>query len=85
MTRAVFEALVLFLSPFVLFGIYLYARRRNPLTKEAWDGHVSWLVLAGLLVAILGLLITGLTAERHTGAYVPTHIEDGKLVPGRFQ
>lgn len=85
MTRAVFEALVLFLSPFLLFGIYLYLRRRNPLTREAWDGHVPWLVLAGLIVAILGLVIGGLTAQRHSGAYVPAHIEDGRLVPGRFQ
>lgn len=85
MTRAVFEALVLFLSPFFLFGIYLYLRRRNPLTREAWDGHVPWLVLAGLIVAILGIVMGGLTAERHTGAYVPSHLENGKLVPGRFQ
>ncbi|MGI6245122.1 MAG: DUF6111 family protein [Pseudochelatococcus sp.] len=85
MTRAVFEALVLFLSPFVLFGIYLWLRRRSPLTREAWDGHIPWLMLAGLLTAIAGFLIAGLTAERHTGAYVPSHIEDGRLVPGHFR
>lgn len=85
MTRAVFEALVLFLSPFVLFAIYLYLRQRNPWTREAWDGHVPWLVLAGLLIAIGSFVITGLTAERNTGAYVPTHLEDGKLVPGHFK
>ncbi|MFC0219277.1 hypothetical protein FHS82_001548 [Pseudochelatococcus lubricantis] len=85
MSRAVFEALVLFLSPFFLFGIYLFLRRRSPFTREAWDGHVPWLVIAGLAVAIVGFVIAGLTAERNAGAYVPSHLEDGKLVPGHFQ
>lgn len=85
MTRAVFEALVLFFSPFFLFGIYLFLRQRNPWSREAWDGHVPWLVLAGLLISIAGFVFTGLTAERNTGAYVPSHLENGRLVPGHFQ
>ena len=46
---------------------------------------MPWLVLAGLIIAITSFIITGLTAERSTGAYVPTHLEDGRLVPGHFQ
>lgn len=85
MTRAIFEALVLFLSPFALFGVYLYFRRRSPFTRDAWDGHIPWLVLAGLAAAILGIVVTGLTAERSTSGYVPSHLENGKLVPGHFR
>jgi len=85
MTRAFFEGLVLFLAPFLLFGIYLSLLRRNPFTRRSWDGHVSWLVLAGLIVVIAGFIYTGLVAERSTGAYVPTHIENGVLVPGHFE
>jgi hypothetical protein len=85
MTRAILQELVLFFVPFVLFGIYLLLRRRNPFTRQAWDGHVPWLVIAGLILAIGALIYLGITAERHTGAYVPTHLEDGRLVPGQFQ
>jgi hypothetical protein len=27
----------------------------------------------------------GLLADRQTGAFVPTHMENGRVVPGRFQ
>jgi hypothetical protein len=85
MSRAFFEGLVLFLAPFLLFAIYLGLRRRNPFTRHAWDGNVPWLVLAGLLVVIAGIVYTGFVAERSTGAYVPTHIKNGVLVPGHFE
>lgn len=85
MTRAIFEELVLFLAPFALFAIYLVLRRKNPFTREPWSGHVSWLVIAGLVVAVGFLILTGLTAERQTGAFIPPHLENGRLVPGRFR
>ncbi|MDJ1159326.1 DUF6111 family protein [Chelatococcus sp. SYSU_G07232] len=85
MTRALFEELVLFLAPFVIFALYLVLRRRNPFAKAHWNGQVPWLAIAGLLVVIAGLVYTGLVAERRTGAYVPPHLENGKLVPGQFK
>lgn len=85
MTRAILQQLVLFFVPFLLFGVYLLLRRRNPFTRHEWDGHVPWLVIAGLLLAISAFVYLGITAERHSGAYVPTHLEDGRLVPGQFQ
>lgn len=85
MTRAFFEGLVLFLAPFALFAVYLTARRRNPLTRQAWDGHVPWLVIAGLVFVISSFVYIGLVSERSTGAYVPTHVKDGVLVPGHFE
>ncbi|CAH1663630.1 DUF6111 family protein [Chelatococcus asaccharovorans] len=85
MTRALFEGLVLFLAPFALFALYLGARRRNPFTRQAWDGHVHWLVLTGLVVVIASFVYIGLVAERSTGAWVPTHLKDGVLVPGHFE
>lgn len=85
MTRALFEELVLFLAPFALFAVYLALRRRNPFTRAPWEGHVSWLVIAGLLLAIGFFVITGLMAEREMGAFIPPHLENGRLVPGRFE
>jgi hypothetical protein len=85
MTRALAEELVLFLTPFALFGLFLAFRRKNPFTREPWDGNVPWLVLAGLGVAVAFLVYTGIFAPRQEGAFVPTHIENGRLVPGQFK
>ena len=85
MIRAVIEELLLFLLPFGAFALWLMARRRSPLARAHWDGNVSWLVIAGLGLAIVGLLATALLTPRHMGAYVPAHMENGKLVPGRVE
>jgi hypothetical protein len=85
MTRAVVQGVVLFLLPFVLFGIYLLIRRRNPLLWAHWRSQSLWLTIAGLSFVVLSLIATGLLDERQTGAYVPTRVENGRVIPGHFQ
>jgi hypothetical protein len=85
MFRALLDEIGLFLLPFAAFALYLALRRRNPLVVAHWGGRVPLLALAGLVVAILALLITGLTGERHRDGFVPTHIENGRVVPGTFR
>ena len=86
MIRAVAESVAFFFLPFLLFALYLVARRRNPSAVDAWTGGVvGALSLVGLALAALGILAFGLFEERPRGAWTPAHIEDGKLVPGRFQ
>ncbi len=85
MIRAVFEEALLFSLPFVAFALYLALRRRNPFRLAHWSDQTSWLAIAGLALAVLVLLIGGLTAERQTGAFQPPHMEDGRLVPGQFR
>lgn len=85
MTRAFLQGLVLFLLPFVLFAAYLVIRRRNALVWSSWSNQSLWLAIAGLAMVVASLVITGLTAERNTGAFVPTHMENGRVVPGQFQ
>jgi hypothetical protein len=86
MVRAVLEPLALFLSPFFVFGIYLVLRARYPLAVEHWTrGRVSTLTLIGLAIAALGLFVFGLSAPRGRGVYVPAHVENGVLVPGRIE
>jgi hypothetical protein len=46
---------------------------------------VSWLVIAGLALAIASLLYAGIAGERQQGAFVPTHLENGRVVPGEFR
>ena len=85
MLRTLIEEFLLFVLPFCLFATYLIARRRNPFDVEHWSPHLFRLSVAGLLVALGFFLVAGWLAPRHTGAYEPPHMEDGKLVPGRFK
>ncbi|MCG7391908.1 DUF6111 family protein [Microvirga sp. ACRRW] len=85
MTRAFLQGLVLFLLPFVLFGVYLVIRRRNALAWSSWSDQSLWLTIAGLVMVIASLVVTGFMTDHHTGAFVPTHIENGRVVPGQFQ
>ena len=85
MTRVVLGEALLFLLPFAVFAFYIATQRRNPLAWAAWSGQVSWLVITGMACVIVSLLYTGITAERRQTAFEPTHVEDGRVVPGRFR
>lgn len=86
MLRALFDTLGLFLLPFALFAIYLMLRARYPLAVEHWTrGRLSWLAMAGLAVATAGLVLGTLVAPRGHGLYVPAHLENGEIVPGRSE
>lgn len=86
MGRAILEPLALFLSPFALYAVYLALRVRYPLQVEHWTSlRVSILALAGLAAALLGLVLIDLLAPRGQGRYVPAHVENGVLVPGRIE
>jgi hypothetical protein len=85
MPRALLESLALFLAPFVLYAAFLIFRARHPLLAASWTrGAVSWLTLAGLALAIGGFLYIGFYGAQQ-GVYVPAHMENGRLTPGRFQ
>ena len=86
MGRTVLEPLALFLSPFVIYAIYLVVHARYPLEVEYWTrGRLSLMTLVGLAMAVLGLVTVNAFAPRSRGLYVPAHVENGVLVPGRFE
>src|ERR1700734_1783556 len=86
MGRILFEPLALFLSPFAVYALYLLVRARYPLEVEHWTrGRVSIMTLLGLAAAVLGLVAVNAFAPRGRGVYVPAHVENGILVPGRFE
>ena len=85
MIRAIFGEALLFFLPFALFALFLILNRRNPLRLAAWSESTAWLVIAGLACVVAALVFTGVTSERQTGAFQPPHMEDGRLVPGRFR
>ena len=86
MARNVLESLALFLSPFAVYALYLLLRARYPLEVAHWTrGRVSIMTLIGLAAAVLGLIALNAFAPRGRGVYVPAHVENGVLVPGRFE
>jgi hypothetical protein len=85
MTRAVVQGLVLFFLPFVLFAAYLVIRRRSPMLWSHWSSQSLWLTIAGLGFVVLSLIATAMLDERRTGTYVPTRVENGRVIPGHFE
>jgi hypothetical protein len=86
MARNVLESLALFLSPFGVYALYLVLRARYPLEVEHWTrGRVSIMTLIGLTAAVLGLVALNAFAPRGRGVYIPAHVENGVLVPGRIE
>jgi hypothetical protein len=86
MGRNVVESLALFLSPFAVYALYLVLRARYPLKAEHWTrGRASVMTLIGLGAAVLGLVAINAFAPRGRGVYIPAHVENGVLVPGRIE
>lgn len=85
MLRSVIEEILLFVLPFCIFASYLIVRRRNPFDVEHWSGHLFWLSVVGLTFSIGLFAYTGWVAPRSQGIYEPPHMENGRLVPGRFK
>lgn len=86
MLRAALEALGLFSVPFLLFALSLALREAYPLAMEHWTrGRVSMLALIGLGAALVGIVLIVATSPRGVGVYVPAHVKDGVLVPGKIE
>lgn len=84
MTRALAESALLFLMPFAAFALLLLLQRRDVLHLEHWSRGGTWLAAAGLILVIAAFLLRGFLADRPEAGFEPTHIENGRLVPGRF-
>jgi hypothetical protein len=72
-----FTEIGLFLVPFVLYLVWWTMGPRTP----RW---AVWLALAAVLLLAAGSAWYGLAERAAPGAtYVPAHIENGRIVPGR--
>jgi uncharacterized membrane protein len=84
MIRPILTEVGLFLIPFVVYALFLVAKRTHVFDKTAWP--VS--IIAGLTAAALALIVGSFAYLAHfSGAppgstYVPAHMENGRLVPG---
>ena len=86
MGRTVLEPLTLFLSPFAVYALYLALRARYSIEVEHWTRlRVSVITLIGLAAAVLGLVALNAFAPRGRGVYIPAHVQNGVLIPGRIE
>lgn len=85
MIRPILTEIGIFLIPFAVYALYLVASRSRLLHQSSWPRHVvGWLALAALLLTILSLvLLAHFSGAPPSSTYVPAHIENGRLVPGR--
>jgi hypothetical protein len=82
MLRPFLYEFMLFVLPFLAYAAYLLARKRNGFSLQGWE-RAPFLMLLALGVACVGV---GLALFAHFGgvpagsAYIPAHMENGKLI-----
>ena len=84
MIRPVLTELVLFVLPFLVYAVYLWATRAGVLHPESWPlSTLMWLTIAALLLIAGSFIVLAQWGGDPKGSsYIPAHMENGKLVPG---
>lgn len=87
MIRPLATEIALFLTPFVLYALFLWATKAGVLHPDSWRvPTVSWLTIAALALMIVSfLLIAEFSGAPPHSTYVPAHMEDGRFVPGAMR
>ena len=85
MIRPVLTELALFVAPFVIYALFLWATKTSVLDRAWWSMKVMLTLTIVALLLMIGsfIYLVHFTGMPHDGTYVPAHVEDGKLVPGR--
>lgn len=74
----------LFLAPFVVYAVFVWATRAGVLDPSAWSLPVlGWLLLAAFALMIVSFVVMAqFGGAPPNSTYEPAHMEDGRLVPG---
>jgi uncharacterized protein DUF6111 len=85
MIRPVLTELALFLTPFLVYAIFLWATRAGVLDPSQWTlPRIGWLVIAALMLMIGSFVVLAqFGGSPPRSSYTPAHVEDGVLVPGQ--
>ena len=85
MIRPVLTEFALFVAPFVIYALFLWATKTSVLDRAWWSMKVMLtLTIVALLLMIGSFIYLGhFTGMPHDGTYEPAHVEDGKFIPGR--
>ena len=87
MIRPVLTELALFLTPFVVYAIFLWATNAGVVDAAQWTpARIACLAMAAFLLMIGSFIVLAQWGgDPPNSNYVPAHIENGKLVPGTTQ
>jgi len=85
MIRIGFTEIALFLAPFVLYAVFLWATRAGVMDAESWplSRIISLAIAACALVIGSFIYFAHFSGAPPGSTYVPAHIENGKFVPGQ--
>jgi Family of unknown function (DUF6111) len=85
MIRPVATEILLFVAPFVLYAVFLWATKAGVMDLESWPlSRIAWLLIAALVLMVGSFIyFAHFTGASPGSTYVPAHIEDGKFVPGQ--
>ena len=85
MIRPAFTEMALFLLPFVLYAVFLWATKTGVMEPDSWPvSRLVWLTIVALVLVIGSFIyFANYTGAPPGSRYVPAHIEDGKFVPGQ--
>jgi len=82
MGRVLLTIIVPLLLPSALYFGWRFALGRGINLPATW----IWLAASGLVLAALTLVVLSLDfGAPREGVYVPPHVSDGKVVPGRIE
>jgi hypothetical protein len=73
----------LFLTPFLIYALYLFATRAGIVDADAWTlRRLAGLIIASLILMAGSFIVLAQFGGSPPGStYVPAHIEGGKFVP----
>jgi hypothetical protein len=84
MIRPVLTELILFVTPFVLYAVFLWATKAGVMDVESWPlARLAWLTIVALLLVVGSFLyFAHFSGSKPGSEYIPAHMENGKFVPG---
>ena len=87
MIRPFLTEIALFLAPFAIYVVFLWATQAGVLHPDSWPIKrvLTLTILALALMFGSFLVLAQFSGERKNSPYVPAHLENGKLVPGTAQ
>jgi heme/copper-type cytochrome/quinol oxidase subunit 3 len=85
MIRPVATEVILFLTPFVVYAVFLIATRAQVFDQSSWPPKTLATLAIVAFVLMVGsfLVLAHFSGEPPHSAYEPAHLENGKFVPGR--
>jgi hypothetical protein len=86
MLRVFLTQVLLFVLPFCLYAVWLWASKRSNHPERWSKGPVAWLTLSGVALAILGFIaMATFEADSEGRDFRPSEMRDGVFVPGRYE